>query len=156
MSNDAVSIASRLKDISERQEKMQQHHKSGVLASTNVGRSSNSSKATRTKPSGQRSGLGSIVGVGSHDNEEDTGPYESKYERELTNEDLQLLDASKMGDTSKVKLLLAQPNADPNPRDIHSRTPLWLAVNQGHPEVVELLLKTGIVDLNVTDRKSVV
>ncbi|KIJ43796.1 hypothetical protein M422DRAFT_252698, partial [Sphaerobolus stellatus SS14] len=40
---------------------------------------------------------------------------------------------------------------DPDVKDQNGLTPLYWAAKYGHGEVVELLLKTGVVDPNVKD-----
>eukprot|EP01112_Ceratiomyxa_fruticulosa_P017015 TRINITY_DN522_c0_g1_i1.p1 TRINITY_DN522_c0_g1~~TRINITY_DN522_c0_g1_i1.p1 ORF type:complete len:573 (-),score=121.31 TRINITY_DN522_c0_g1_i1:153-1871(-) len=64
---------------------------------------------------------------------------------------LVLCSAASKGDLEMVKRLIESEQYDPNAGDYDGRTPLHLATEEGHIEVVKLLLSKG-VDVNVVDR----
>ncbi|QRK11871.1 ankyrin repeat domain-containing protein [Archangium violaceum] len=65
---------------------------------------------------------------------------------------MSLFDAVMAGDLARVEALLAA-GADPNPFDADGRTPLMVAAENGHEELVRTLLAAG-ADPILTDRMS--
>lgn len=63
--------------------------------------------------------------------------------------DDELVDAAFLADVNDVRLLLAQ-GGNPDARDEEQRTPLMLAVAEGHRELVQVLLEAG-ADPNLRD-----
>jgi len=63
--------------------------------------------------------------------------------------DDELVDAAFLADVNDVRLLLAQ-GASPDGRDEEQRTPLMLAVGEGHRTLVRVLLEAG-ADPNLRD-----
>lgn len=63
--------------------------------------------------------------------------------------DDELVDAAFLADLDDVRFLLAQ-GGDPDARDEEQRTPLMLAVAEGHRELVRVLLEAG-ADPNLRD-----
>lgn len=58
------------------------------------------------------------------------------------------------GHEAMAKLLLGNPNVDPDPSDNKGRTPLSLAAENGHEAIVKLLLGTEKVNVNLKDNIS--
>jgi hypothetical protein len=59
-----------------------------------------------------------------------------------------LYNAAKNGDAGTVRQLVAD-GIPPDKQSIHGATPLWMASASGHKEVVEVLLATSAVEVNV-------
>ncbi|KAK4161596.1 hypothetical protein QBC43DRAFT_243126 [Cladorrhinum sp. PSN259] len=131
-SNITLSIVSRIKAASERQEIMQQHHKAAVVASAATCQDSNLPKGVQesSQMTSQQS---------SHETE---GQQELDKEGQAETE-TDLIGASYEGDQSMVKLLLGLSNVEIDPKDSRNRTPLSWAAKQGHETVVQLLLEKG-------------
>ena len=64
---------------------------------------------------------------------------------------LQLIQAANEGDLNKVIELISK-GADVNAKDKDERTPLHLAAQYGHTEIVELLLKKESIDVNAKNK----
>jgi ankyrin repeat protein len=146
MSEKTVAIVSRLKDISERQEVMQRHHKSVITASKASSRDFNFTKSVQSSPGPQEEGSQQgLLEVPVNQRDEAEGQQELDLEGEL-------MGASSAGDEPIVRLLLGLPNIEPDPKDNIGRTPLSHAAARGHEAVVKLLLETGKAKVDLNDR----
>ena len=57
-----------------------------------------------------------------------------------------------IGDLESVKRLCFNPNIDLDICDYDKRTPLHLAASEGHKDIIELLIKNGLKNINPLDR----
>ena len=57
-----------------------------------------------------------------------------------------------MGDLASVKRLCLNPKIDLDAGDYDRRTPLHLAASEGHLDILKILVKQGVKDVNPTDR----
>ncbi|RYP00788.1 hypothetical protein DL764_006422 [Monosporascus ibericus] len=136
-----LAMVSRLKAASERQETMQRHHKAVVVASTATDPSLSSMKAVHEQEEPQEEASrfrldNDLLEWELHENE---------------NPNTLLFGAAYDGDESMVRLLLGLPKIDPDRGVRLGRTALHMAAWRGHKNIVKLLLKTNMVDLNLRD-----
>ena len=64
----------------------------------------------------------------------------------------QLIKEAYLGNLAKLKKMVLENNANPNECDYDSRTPLHLAVEEDHMEVVKFLVEEAQADINAQDR----
>ena len=143
-----VAIVSRLKEVSERQEVMQRHHKSAVVASTDARISSKVPESTQQSSGSYDTFLQQSTSSAPIElNAGAEGDEDSDLQGESIADVLQ--GAAYEGDEAMVTFLLGLPNINADSKDGRGRTPLWMASWKGHVRVVELLLKRNTVEVDV-------
>ena len=127
-----LTLVSRLKATSERQEILLQHHKAVVAASA----------ATSQDPDVRKRVLEGSQMASPHDSPEAEGQPDLDQEG-MAEAETTLLGASYQGDQDMVKLLLGLSNLKIDPKNDRGRTPLSWAVRPGYEGVIVLLLEKG-------------
>ncbi|KAG9759988.1 hypothetical protein KCU73_g3113, partial [Aureobasidium melanogenum] len=138
-----VAIVSYLKEVSETRERLQQDHKSVVLAG--------SSTITATaKPSGKGFWDGTFIPP--NYGEQQIVPDKHHIEGGI-DFDADLRGAACHGYIEEVKLLLSIEGINPNSQDERGMTALSWAVYKRHETIVQLLLGIDQINVNVRDPK---
>ncbi|KAH0030808.1 hypothetical protein KCU78_g2959, partial [Aureobasidium melanogenum] len=138
---EVAAITSYSKEVSEKLERMQQHHKRVVLAGSSTG-------AAKAKTSGRGTRAGTS-NPPSYEEQQTVLAKRQIEENHQLNKDLRT--AAYDGSTEKVKLLLAIEGIEPNSKDEQGSTALSWASYKRHEGVVRLLLEVDQIDVNVRD-----
>ena len=145
----SISLSNLQKAVLERSERMLEHHKSTLVASTDC-----RPKSYEGQPiASSQLSIEMLEGIGSSAGARLEETVDEMNSQLKTNIGSDLLIAASNGDAQFVKSLLKLDQVDVNVKDSSGRTPLYCAVIGDHLAVAEMLLERSDVDPDSTNNQ---